>query len=112
MKNEDKKYTTGEIARICSVTKKQLRYYEENDILNPKYKDENTKYRYYSESQIEEILMIKDLKKADFSLRDISDILKGRDIPLLKKRCANKSISQKPNSRKHGKHMNNPSRCI
>lgn len=86
MKKEDKKYTTGEIARICNVTKKQLRYYEENDILSPKYKDENTKYRYYSESQIEEILMIKDLKKTDFSLRDISDILKGRDIPLLKKK--------------------------
>lgn len=86
MSKDERKYTIGEMAKICNVTKKQLRYYDENEILSPCYKDENTGYRYYSESQMEEILLIKELKKTNLPLSDIADILKERNIPLLRKK--------------------------
>ena len=86
MDRDESKYSIGEIAKICNVTKKQLRYYDEKDIVSPFYKDEQTGYRYYSETQIEEILLIKELKKTDLPLVDIAEILKERNIPLLRKK--------------------------
>ena len=32
MSKDERKYTIGEMAKICNVTKKQLRYYDENEI--------------------------------------------------------------------------------
>ena len=50
--NDEKRYTIGQMAKLCNVTTKQLRHYDENNILSPCYKDEETNYRYYSESQL------------------------------------------------------------
>lgn len=80
------RYTIGEIAKICNVTKKQLRYYDENKIVCPYYKDESTNYRYYNDIQIEEILLLKELKQLDLPLRDIADILQERNIPLFRQK--------------------------
>ena len=64
--NDEKRYTIGQMAKLCNVTTKQLRHYDENNILSPCYKDEETTYRYYSESQLEEILLIKELSESVF----------------------------------------------
>ncbi len=82
--NDEKRYTIGQMAKLCNVTTKQLRHYDENNILSPCYKDEETNYRYYSESQLEEILLIKELKRIGLSLKDIAALLNRRDLPALK----------------------------
>jgi DNA-binding transcriptional MerR regulator len=81
---EDKRYTIGQMARLCNVTTKQLRHYDENKVLCPHYKDEGTNYRYYCEKQIEEILLIKELKGLGMSLRSISALLAKRDLSSLR----------------------------
>lgn len=81
---EEIKYTIGQMARICNVTKKQLRYYDEKYILIPAYKDPKTNYRYYTEKQIEEVLFVKELKQINFSLSEISEALDTRELLSLK----------------------------
>ena len=47
------RYTVGEMANLCNVTAKQLRYYDQQGLLKPAYRDRQNGYRYYEDSQIE-----------------------------------------------------------
>ncbi len=85
MNQEEKRYSIGQMAKLCNVTTKQLRHYDENNILSPCYKDDDTNYRYYSERQLEEILLIKDLKRIGLSLKSIANLLHNRNLLSLKK---------------------------
>ena len=51
------RYTVGEMANLCNVTAKQLRYYDQQGLLKPAYRDRQNGYRYYEDSQIEEVLL-------------------------------------------------------
>ncbi len=73
------KYQIGEFSRITQLSVKALRHYHKLNILVPQEIDEWTKYRYYTEPQIEKARAIKILKKMDFSLLEISRILKDCD---------------------------------
>ena len=77
-------YTIGQFSELCNVTPKQLRYYDEHGILSPSRRDEESGYRYYEKSQMQEILLLKELQKMNFPLSDIAEILKTRNINLLR----------------------------
>lgn len=83
-------YSIGEMARICNVTTKLLRYYDINHIVSPEYKDIKTNYRYYTEKQLADILFVKELKKLDFSLQDIASLLNDRELLVMKKKLYNR----------------------
>ena len=51
--NKDK-YTIGQMAKLCNVSTKQLRFYDERGLVTPAYRDEINGYRYYERRQIEE----------------------------------------------------------
>ena len=86
MAGTKKLYPIGEMARICNVTTKLLRYYDANHIVSPEYKDTKTNYRYYTEKQLADILFVKELKKLDFSLQDIASLLNDRELLLMQKK--------------------------
>jgi DNA-binding transcriptional MerR regulator len=86
MAGSKKLYAIGEMARICNVTTKLLRYYDANHIVSPEYKDTKTNYRYYTEKQLADILFVKELKKLDFSLQDIASLLNDRELLLMQKK--------------------------
>jgi effector-binding domain-containing protein len=67
-------YQIGEFSRICSISIKALRHYQEFGLLEPSLIDEETSYRYYSEKLLERARMISDLRSLEFSLQEISDI--------------------------------------
>ena len=58
------RYTVGEMANLCNVTAKQLRYYDQQGLLKPAYRDRQNGYRYYEDSQIEEVLLLSSLEGA------------------------------------------------
>ncbi len=93
MSQGTKKYTVGQMAELCNISKKQLRYYDTNQILIPQYRDEQTNYRYYTENQIEEILLLQELKSLDFSLKDISKALGERQLNVLQQELENRLYS-------------------
>ena len=79
----------GEFSKICSVTTKTLRYYDEIGLLKPIIVNEHNGYRFYDVKQLKAILFINKLKKYNFSLEEIDRILKdssGEALPLLIRR--------------------------
>lgn len=85
-----RKYSIGQIAELCTISRKQLRYYDENGILQPKYRDPETRYRYYTEDQIEEILLLQELRALDFPLASIGRMLGDRRLDLLHQELENR----------------------
>lgn len=76
-------YSIGEFSKIGSVSAKTLRYYDEIGLLRPAYVDEENRYRYYSEEQVDEILFISELKNYDLRLEQIKAIMESEDTSLL-----------------------------
>lgn len=59
--------TIGEVSKLTQLPISTLRYYDNEGILSPEFKDENTNYRYYRFFQIPAIKMIKHLKALGFN---------------------------------------------
>lgn len=68
-------YTIGEMSKICDVSISTLRYYDQKEVLKPVYTDKKTNYRYYSQEQILQLQIIKELRYRDFSLPRIKEYL-------------------------------------
>ena len=81
----------GDFSKINRITIKTLRLYDELNLLNPKYVDKMTGYRYYEPSQLPRIQKIIALKQIGFSLADISSLLVDDvELPILLDRLNNK----------------------
>ena len=66
-------YKIGEIAKVCNISIKTLRYYEDFGLIKPREVDIFTGYRYYDEDNIKTIYKIQLLKDLGFSLNEIKD---------------------------------------
>jgi Predicted transcriptional regulators len=73
------KFKIGEFSKICQVSVKTLRHYEEIGILIPYDIDQWTGYRYYDISQLHKMNRIIYLKRLGFSLEEINDIFENED---------------------------------
>lgn len=76
---KEKLYTVGEFAKICHVTPRTLKYYEERQLLQPAVTGDNG-YRYYSLGQIDEMSAILLFRDYGFSLDEISSIMQQNDF--------------------------------
>jgi len=65
----------GEFSKICEVSTKTLRYYDEIGLINPDEINPENGYRYYSIRQLKKMLFINRLKSYHFSLEEIKAIL-------------------------------------
>lgn len=65
----------GEFSKMCKVSTKTLRYYEEIGLINPDEIKPKTGYRYYSIRQLKKMIFINRLKSYNFSLEEIKAIL-------------------------------------
>lgn len=83
-------YLIGEFANILKVSTRTLRYYEKIGLLKPCFVDENTKYRYYSDDQIIDVLYVLELKKLGFSLKEINNIQNNRSLEKINNLLNNK----------------------
>lgn len=64
-------YKIGELSKLCNMTVKTLRYYDNIGLLVPDEIDSLTGYRYYSASKLAECNRIAALKELGFSLQEI-----------------------------------------
>lgn len=65
----------GEFSRLCQVTVKTLRYYDDIGLLKPSQTDPFTDYRYYTLDQLPRIHSIMALKELGLSLEQIAELL-------------------------------------
>ncbi len=84
-------FKIGDFSRLCFVTVKTLRYYDEIGLLKPVKVDQFTGYRYYSSDQLPRLHYIMALKDMGLSLEDIATLVNNsldpsqmRDIFILK----------------------------
>lgn len=68
-------FKIGDFSRLCQVTVKALRYYDELGLLKPSQVDDLTGYRYYSVDQLRRLNRILALKDLGFSLDQIGELL-------------------------------------
>ena len=65
----------GRFARSCRLSVKALRHYDELGLLAPAYVDPQSRYRYYSEAQARDAVMIGMLRSLDLPLDTIRNLL-------------------------------------
>ena len=76
---KDGYYSSGIFASMAHVTKKTLRYYDDNNILKPSFVDDNGN-KYYSDNDLAKLQQIIFLKYLSFSLEDIKALtIKNED---------------------------------
>lgn len=69
------KYTTGEIAKLCSVTVRTVQYYDARGILSPSALSEGGR-RLYSEDDLKRMQIICFLRELDLPINSIGELLK------------------------------------
>lgn len=85
--NEKKLIKISDLARIASINKRTLHYYDEIGLFPPEERDKKG-YRYYSPNQIIDLAVILSLKELDMPLKEVTEIING-DVD------SSKSILQK-----------------
>lgn len=70
----------NEVEHIVGLSKKSIRYYEENGLLNPSRNKEND-YRIYSDEDVKKLKVIKFLRELGVSIKELQD-LNNKNITL------------------------------
>lgn len=85
-----------QLGKIKHITTETLRHYDRIGLFTPGYIDPDTRYRYYSLDQIEQIDTILELRDMGMSLGDIRTFMENRDVAMSLKLLRRK----KPNWKK------------
>ena len=74
----------GEMAKRSGFSKDTLRYYEKIGLISfPKKQRAANNYRIYDEALYQQLLQIKNLKSAGFTLNEIKDLLRMQELDLV-----------------------------
>jgi len=60
----------GQLAKLANVSNRTVRYYEELGLIVPQHRGSN-RYRYYDESHVDRLRLIKMLQESGFALKEI-----------------------------------------
>jgi effector-binding domain-containing protein len=78
--------TIGQFSRVCWLSVKALRLYDEAGLLHPVHVDPETNYRYYKAEQAGTARAIAMLRTLDMPLTEIKDIVTESDIDKIRAR--------------------------
>ena len=93
----------NEVEHIVGLSKKSIRYYEENGLLTPKRNQEND-YRMYDENDIKKLKIIKFLRELDVPIRELKQ-LQNKEITL--QECMIERISKIESEEKNYQQIKN-----
>lgn len=71
---DNKRYSIGQVEKICKIGKKTLRFYDKIGLLSPYETNENG-YRYYNKDNLHTIPVIKYYKQSGFTLEKIKELI-------------------------------------
>lgn len=77
--------TIGQMADLCCLSKRALRFYDEKGLVPPQHLDKETGYRFYSLDQVPVIDRVARLQSLGFSLSEIAALLQAN--------CATESVA-------------------
>ena len=82
---EEKLYSIGEVSKICNVSKKALRFYDEIGIISPDVVSEKTHYRYYSRRSLLNLTIVKYYKQMGFKLEEMRKLLNSEEYRIVER---------------------------
>ena len=71
-----KRYSIGDVSRICNISKKALRFYDEIGIIHSRRQDYNN-YRFYTYDSLLAVPVIKYYKQMGFKLEEMREFIEG-----------------------------------
>lgn len=87
---EKKRYTVGEVSKLCNISKKALRFYDQIGVLSPDEISAENGYRYYSHETLLLVPVVKYYKQMGFKLEEMQGLVKGNSYYYLEKNFRNK----------------------
>ena len=84
-KTGEKLYSIGEVSKLCNVSKKALRFYDEIGIISPDMVSESTHYRYYSRKSLLNLTIVKYYKQMGFKLEEMRALLHSEDYRIMER---------------------------
>ncbi|EOH99248.1 hypothetical protein UAY_02025 [Enterococcus moraviensis ATCC BAA-383] len=78
-KKTNQMYSIGEVAKVCNVSRKTLRFYEQLGLLKPDHVCLENGYRYYTEETMNSIPVIKYYKQMGFKLQEMKGVQHSGD---------------------------------
>jgi DNA-binding transcriptional MerR regulator len=79
-KNKEKKYTIEEISSLTGFSRRTIRYYIQENIIEPP--SGRGRGGFYYNSHLSDLLKIRSLQEKGLNLNSIKDILKGTEQPV------------------------------
>ncbi len=77
--------TIGKVSALTSISEKRLRYYDQQGLCSPAYRDPATGYRYYTAEQIPRLMWISYMRSLDLPVSIIAEFFSADDLLSLKK---------------------------
>ena len=77
--NGEKLYSIGEVSKLCNVSKKALRFYDEIGIISPDKVSPSNHYRYYSRNSLLDLTIVKYYKQMGFKLEEMRTLLNSEE---------------------------------
>ncbi len=72
-------YSIGEVSKLCNVSKKALRFYDEIGIISPDKVSPSNHYRYYSRNSLLDLTIVKYYKQMGFKLEEMRALLNSEE---------------------------------
>lgn len=70
-------YSIGEVSKICNISKKALRFYDEIGIISPDKICDDNNYRFYNRETLLSVPVIKYYKQMGFRLEEMKGFIEG-----------------------------------
>ncbi|WP_294150687.1 MerR family transcriptional regulator [uncultured Clostridium sp.] len=76
-------YTISEVATLFNISKQTVRYYDKIGLVKPAVHQEGSNYRLYSQNELNQFALIRELKASGLSLSEIKAYCDEKDITKL-----------------------------
>ncbi|MFT5700830.1 MAG: DNA-binding transcriptional MerR regulator [Desulforhopalus sp.] len=81
--NKKDQYFIGDMSRLCNISKKALRYYDEINLV-PSHRDDCNNYRFYTGESLLAVPVIKYYKQMGFTLEQMKEFIEGSNSNVFK----------------------------
>jgi len=78
-------YSIGEVSKICNISKKALRFYDEIGLICPDMVCDDNSYRFYTRKTLLAVPIIKYYKQMGFKLDEVKESLEGNTYSAFEK---------------------------
>ena len=87
---KEKLYSIGEVSKICNISKKALRFYDQIGIISPDVICKENGYRYYNRETLLTVPIVKYYKQMGFKLEEMQDLVEGNTYYFVKQNFISK----------------------